>query len=1109
MNRQSLLLILLIFSYLNSFAQPGSLNKPPLQFQHLTEGLNNERITAIHQDSLGFIWIGSYNGLHKYDGINFEVYLNNSEASSIPHNRIERIFSDSKGRLWIGTANSICRYNPGYNNFTRFPIKSGLVESSDPAPNRISAIVEDEKGKLWVGSEKEGLFYFDQDKQAFIPYFNKNTGLALSSINITEISVGEADDLWIGLSNGLNRLDLKSGKVIHFPFQAEQPHNIAGKVVRGMGLDQNGDLWIGTRANGLYLLKEENQRSKTFDHYSHDPEQDNSLGNNSIYSILIDRENQLWVGNENGGLHLYNRQNDSFYQYMPDPKNPFSMSNNSIWSIYEDKQGRLWIGTGLKGVNLVDPHFTKFTHYYNSPLDPDGLNNNLVREFLEDEKGNVWIATDGGGLNYWDRFKNKIIHYTHDPDKPLSIGSDALLDFTKDAEGRLWIATWAGGINVLTDPEKMHFRKIQDLQEKDSVAATIISSFALHTDRKGNVWSGNFQMGLGLHKQESKTTQIFVNDPKDKNSLSANTIYAVLEDSEGTIWAGGEDNGLNKMIKNENGKAIFKQYQHNAQDSTSISGDMVNQIYEDGQQNLWFATSGGLSRYVKENDNFINYSKKNGLPGDFVVSIIEDENGFFWIGTEKGLSKFDPKKNTFRNYTKSDGLQGDNFSRHSVISLSSGEIAFGGSNGFNIFDPNKVKDNPHKPEVYLTDLKLFNKSLNVGENDSILKVDISLTKEISLQYHQNVIGLEFVALNYTHPSHNQYAYMLEGLEEEWNYVGNTQLATYTNLDPGEYIFKVKASNNDGIWNEEGTQIKINVLPPWYRTWWAYTIAIVLIAAAFYVFISWREKRLKEDKAILANAIDTKTRELEQKQAEIIARDEADKIRNWTAQGLNEFSQIVNKNKDDISILAQSILSRLIKFLHANQGTLTILNDDNEDDQFLEVIATFAHEEGKKASTRFELTQGLLGACFSSGEIKYIDNLPEGYSKLTSGLGEARMNYLILVPLRLDEFIIGVIELSSFHSFKEHEVQFLQKLGEIITSSLYTLKVSNRTSLLLEQSRGQMEELQAQEEEIRQNMEELEATQENFYRKEQELLEKLKVAEEENKKLKTSLKKKKD
>lgn len=1107
MKRLPLLFVFLLFSYKASVAQEESVRRPLLQFQHLKEGLNNERITSIHQDSLGFIWIGTYNGLHRYDGMNFKIYVSSQEPHSIPNNRIEKIFSDSKGNLWIGTANSICRYNRALDSFIRYGVISGFVDASDPSPNRISAIVEDKKGKIWIASEKEGLFYFDQDQQAFIPYFNKKTGLALSSTHITEICFGKSDELWIGLINGLNKLDIRSGKITHFPFQENHLHNIAGKNVRGMDIDKNGNLWIGTRSNGLYLLKEENQHKKIFDHYQHEPENPNSLGNNSVYSVFVDRQNQLWVGNENGGLHLFNPLNNSFFRYTSDAKDPFSLSNNSIWSVSEDKQGRLWIGTGLNGVCFADQHFAKFTHYYSSPLNPHGLNNDLVREFWEDKKGNVWIATDGGGLNYWNRSTNKITHYTHEPNNPLSIGSNALLDFTEDAEGRLWIATWAGGINVLTDRQKMHFRKIQDIQPKDSMASSIISSFALYTDRKGNVWSGNFEKGLGFHNAESKTTQLFANDPKDKTSISANTLYTVFEDSEGTIWIGGENNGLNKLVKGEGGKISFKRYNHYASDSTSLPGEIVNQVFEDSQQNIWVASSGGLSRYVKEKDHFITYSTRHGLPSNFVVSIIEDEEGFFWVGSEKGLTKFDPQNKTFRNYSKSDGLQGEKFSRHAVISLSSGEMMFGGTNGFNIFHPAEVRDNPHKPQVYLTDLKLFNKSVAVGENDSLLKVDISLTKELVFQPHQNVISLEFVALNFTHPSKNQYAYILEGLEEEWNYVGNMQVATYTNLDPGEYTFRVKASNNDGIWNEEGTQVKITVLPPWYRTWWFFTLACVFIGASFFLFIRWREKRLKEDKAILAHAIDTKTKELEKKQAEIIARDEADKVRNWTALGLNQFSQIVNKNKDDIHVLAQSILSHLVKFMHANQGTVTILNDDVEEDKFLEVVATFAHEEGRKASIRFELDQGLVGACYSSGEVTVIDNLPEGYSKLTSGLGEARMNHLILVPLRLDEFIIGVIELSSFNSFREHEVEFLQKLGEIITSSLYTLKVSRRTAILLEQARQQAEELQAQEEEIRQNLEEMEATQEDFYRKEQELLERLRMIEEENQKLKKDLKKK--
>ena len=881
--------------------------KPRFQFQYLLEGLNNERVTAIQQDRLGFIWIGTYNGLHRYDGIDFKVYLSSGEPGSLPNSRIDKIFSDSKGNLWIGTDDGICRFNQEYDNFTRFEMTSGLVDASDLAPNRISGIVEDEKGILWVGSEREGLFHFDESKGSFIPYVENEKITSFGAASVTELCAGKAGVLWIGLRNGLLKLDTESGETSSFPA-------IEGKNIRDMAMDKGGDLWVGTMADGLYLLKESNQGNKKFKHYSHQAEKPGSIGNNSIYDIFVDRQNQVWVGNENGGLHLYEREKDIFYNYSPDARDPHSISNNSVWSIYEDAQGRIWVGTAQSGVNIIDKRFVKFTHYYSSPLHANGINNNVVRGFWEEENGNVWIATDGGGLNHWNRAENIFTHYTHDPKKPFSIGSNALLDFTEDAQGRLWIATWAGGLNVLTDREQMRFSRLEELHKGDSLAATISSAFALLKDQKGNVWSGNFQSGLGLHKLESKRTTLFVNDPKDKASIAHDILFALFQDSEGTIWVGGEHGGLNKLLKGENGEITFKRYAPDGDDPASIAGHTVNHIYEDSRHNIWVATSHGLSRYVKESDNFINFSSKDGLPSDFTESILEDGQGNLWVSTAKGLSKFDPVNKTFRNYKTSDGLQGDKFSRHSALKLKSGEMLFGGTNGFNLFHPDKVEDNPLKPEVYLTDFKLFNKPVAVGEKDSLLKTSISLAREITLSYDQNIFSFDFVALNYTHPTKNEYAFMLEGLEEDWNYVGNKRSATYTNLDPGEYTFRVKASNNDGVWNEEGRALSVIITPPYWQTWWFRVLVAVAIVGGALSFYQVRMNAIKAQKAELERQVKEQTADIQKANDELIERQEEIQLQaevlQQTNENLRETQEEIASQRDHLESVNEQVMSSI-------------------------------------------------------------------------------------------------------------------------------------------------------------------------------------------------------
>lgn len=862
-------LIFLLINAIPVFSQSNVLTKPQLQFKTLSEGLNNERVTAVGQDKYGFIWIGTYNGLHRYDGMNFRIYSNTSDSSSIPNSRIEKIFNDSKGNLWIGTANGLCRYNWQEDNFSRFALSSGLVDASDPAPNSITAITEDKDGTLWVGSAKEGLLFFSDEKQSFVPFFQDRNSNALGSLFVTDLCAGINDDLWVGLNIGLKKLNTKTGKVTSFPKTKNSP-GLEGKHIRGLAMEENGDLWVGSWENGLFLLEEQGQQKLT--HYQHEPENPHSLANNSIYTLFIDEQKRLWVGNENGGLHLYDRKKDLFYRYLPDDTEPYSITSNSIWSIFEDQDKRLWIGTASSGVNILDQYFLKFTHYFYSPLNPNGLNHNIISGFWEGKNGNVWIGTDGGGLNHWNRQKGKFTHYTHKPEDPSSVGSNAILDFSEDPEGRLWIGTWDGGINILKDRDKMQFVRLQDLQKQDTLAATIKHTFALMRDHEGNMWSGNFQGGLGFHDLQGKSTRIYFNDPKNPESLSNNTINTLLEDKKGNIWAGAAFNGLNKLYINDEGKLVSKRFLPGS-DSLSIAGDLINQVYEDSKGNIWVATDKGLSKIADAGEKITSYTSEHGLPSDIIESVVEDKNGLLWIGTSKGLSSLNPDTESFKAYTVSDGLQGNKYTRHAVAKLKSGEILFGGSNGFNIFHPDSVKANPHKPEVYLTDFKLFNKSVGIGENDSILKAPITLTKEITLPYHQNILSFEFVALNYTHSGKNQYAFMMEGLENDWNYVGNQQNATYTNLDPGQYTFRVKASNNDGVWNEEGTLLSIIITPPFWKTWWFKVLLAISVIGAAVTFYKVRMNGLKAQKEELERQVKEKTADIQQANEDLLERNE--------------------------------------------------------------------------------------------------------------------------------------------------------------------------------------------------------------------------------------------
>lgn len=838
--------------------------KPRFRFQHLNISLNNNRVESIIQDSYGYIWIGTLGGLHRYDGINMFLYLSADDTLSVSGNRAGTLFEDSRGRLWIGTENGVCHYNREMDAFVRYKIQGDNVPASGRLPNRIRVILEDEGGRVWFGSEKTGLLYLDEEKRTIVPYFNDEHHILRSGV--MSLHAGEDGMLWIGTrENGLFRLDIRTGMFVQYQHSPSNPHSLAGNYIEDLLIDNKGNLWIATMEHGLdrLVLRDNNSR---FRHYTHKVNDMKTLTNNDVTTVFEDSAGNIWVCNENGGLHLYNERDDNFFRYVPDPADPFSMSNISVKAIYEDRQGRLWIGSNLEGIDVMDKYFFRFDHYYQSG-DFKSINNNIIRSFLEDEKGNLWIATDGGGLNYFDRSENDFEFYRHDPLNPETIKSNAVIALCKDNDGKLWTGTWRGGINVF-DARNETFTQLEPMNPD------IRKIFYLMKDSKGNIWAGTQSGGVSRYDWKEKKITTYKSSPSDPKSIADDDVLVVFEDSRKRIWIGTEFSGLNLADYNEKAAFSFKRFSHVPNNPSSLANDCVNHIFEDSKGDLWIATEGGLSKFSNEGI-FKNYTLRDGLASDHIKSIAEDDQGFLWLGTAAGLSRFNPVEGTFRNYTYNDGLQRGEFSRYCVYKTRKGELIFGGTNGFNIFHPDSIKDNPYLPEVYITGLRIFNIPVKIGEKDSPLSQNISVTSEITLSYKQSVFSFDFIALNYTHPHMNQYAFKMEGFEDDWNYVGNQRTATYTSLDPGEYVFRVIASNNDGIWNEAGRSIKVIITPPfWQTTIFKISLALLLFGLVYFV-VQYRLSNLNRLNTELEDKVSERTfqlkklvHELQDKQREV-------------------------------------------------------------------------------------------------------------------------------------------------------------------------------------------------------------------------------------------------
>lgn len=855
-----LLIWILSAGYSYSSAQSNS-DKPEMHFLRIHEGLNSNRVADIYQDHMGYIWVGTYSGLHRYDGLEFQIYTSTTNSKSISDNFVGEIYEDDQNQLWIGTGSGIARYNREMDNFTRFqlPAESQAVSGEG---NVVNTITQDQNGTLWAAGGGDGLYYFDREQEKFLAFE------MTEQMTMTALAIDEHDVIWLATSeNGLGRVEIETGETKFFTPDPSDPTSIASSSLTEVIFDAHGNLWVGTQRSGLERVITEDGKI-SFKHYRHEPGNPNSLGNNNIFAMYIDRLDQLWVGNENGGLHLYNETEDNFYRYNSDPGTPGSLTHSSIWTIFQDRQMRYWIGMAQSGINISDKYNSKFAHFYNNSLSQRSLNNDIIRDLWEDEENNLWIATDGGGLNYFNRDDGTFIHYMNDPNDPNSLGSNAVISLNEDESGNLWVGTWSGGLNMLRDKETGEFRNFQEIYGIDTEEYPIQRVFDFHFGEKF-IWVAAFQDGLVRYNRDTGNVQQFSSIPNDTTTLSSNRIIQIHEDNFGNLWFGTLE-GLNLLESEEKDaqNPIFQRFYASDEDSFSVASNSIRHIVEDSNQNIWIATNNGLSKYVREEGHFINYYESDGLPVNEIKSIIEDDSGNIWVGTIDGISRFDPLKETFTNFDQSDGLQINEFSRYSVHKTNRGELLFGGLAGFNLFHPDNIEDNPYEPPVYITNLKLSNQPVNLSDPESPLQKNISLAEKLALSYRENVITFDFVALNYTRPEYNQYAYMMEGFEENWNYVGTQRNATYTNLDPGEYTFRVKASNNDGVWNEEGTSLTLIITPPFWQTTWFYLLTALFIGGSIFGIYRLRVRTIRERNQQLEQLVAERTEELKEKNQDL-------------------------------------------------------------------------------------------------------------------------------------------------------------------------------------------------------------------------------------------------
>jgi PAS domain S-box-containing protein len=838
-----------------------SLNSQTYQIQHLStnEGLSSANVWSITQDSNGFIWFGTEDGLNKYDGYNFTVYKNNYlDNASISDNFILSVI-EFNNELWVGTSNGLNRYNYKTNKFRRYFYNPN--DSNSLSANSINCLLKDKKGRLWIGTNY-GFNLYDPKTDKMKRFRLKMNNLSnLSGDLVRSITYNSKNILWLSSYNGIYQFDPVTGKFTQQLNKQIENSTFGSGYIHYTYIDKNDNVWIGTELQGLYYYAK--KLNKLY-HFVHDPYDPKSLCNNQVNHILEDNEGNIWVST-NGGLCVIKKgtnltTGNSIFVTLPQNSiGKKGLSTKIINTIFLSKNNRLWIGGRFGDIDIIDNQNKKFVNYKFTDIG-NGFTSDNMSAMVEDKNDNIWLGSDGGGIYFWNR-KYNTFNTIKDLCPKISLTSDKVLALCIDSYNNLWIGMWNGGLDKLNleTYSLKHYR----YKQSDSSSLASDNVYYIQEDRDKNIWVGLWNGGVNLYNRKEDSFKRFPTGfGKDSTKMLGATGFYIYEDRKNNVWIGSESNGLNLLNKTN---FSFTHYAHNDRDINSLSNNSITCIYEDKSNRLWIGTRRGLNLYDKQKKAFKRFTTTDGLPSDLIGAILEDNKGNLWISTNTGISKVTLSGNkshqTFvcRNFDKQDGLQDNQFNIWSNLKTRNNELIFGGIGGITVFYPDSIKLNTVIPPIVLTNFSIFNKPVSIGKN-SPLKEHISQTKEITLSYDQSVISFEYAALNYVNNEKNKYAYKMEGFDKNWNYVNGERKATYTNLNPGKYVFHVKGSNNDGYWNEEGVSVKINILPPWWATWWFKVILLItaLLVIAYLIIRITNNVRQKANQTILNERNQLKT-----------------------------------------------------------------------------------------------------------------------------------------------------------------------------------------------------------------------------------------------------------